>query len=188
MDLVGCNLEEIIIPPNVGVIGEMALSGCKNLVVVFLESTDDKKYLEDHYQQELSSTGMYDFYPECEEIETEEEEFMLDAEAREILYDDLNIKYKKIDLFGKEILWTIGKVIIQENLLSDVKKVVCFNKNIVQRVIKSGYKGKITVIDRENQIQYSIDLRFMEKVKQEEKQKVLKKKNVNKRLRLVIKT
>lgn len=42
MDLVGCNLEEIIIPPNVGVIGEIALSGCKNLVVVFLESTDDK--------------------------------------------------------------------------------------------------------------------------------------------------
>ena len=165
------NLKYIEIPANMELISTNAFKGCKNLVVVFLESTDDKKYLEDYYQQDFGSTGMYDFYPECEELEIEEEDFVPDDEAKEILYNDLNIKYKRIDLFGKEILWTIGKVIIQENSLSDVKEVICFNNDIVQKIIKSGYKGKITVIDKENQIQYSIDLRLMEKVKQEEKQR-----------------
>lgn len=164
------SLEYIELPANIELISYNAFKGCKNLVIVFVESTDDKKYLEDYYQQEKYYENIYDFYSEEEDIENEEDN-TLDEEAKEILYDDLNIKYKKINLFDKEMLWTIGKVIIQENSLSDVKEVVCFDNDIVQKVIKSGYKGKITVIDRENQIQYSIDLRLMEKVKKEEKQR-----------------
>ena len=113
---------------------------------------------------------MYDSNPEGEELE-EQEEFKPDNEATEILYNDLNIKYKKIDLNGKEFLWTIGKIIIQENALSDVKEVICFNHDVAKKVMNSGYKGKITIVDREKQMQYSVDFRLMEALKKEQKAK-----------------
>ena len=163
----GCeNLKYIEIPANTELVSTGAFEGCKNLVVVFLDD-NEKKYLEDYYKEEFDTADIYDFYPEDEEIENEE--FKPDDEAKEILYNDLNIKYKKIDLFGKEILWTIGKIIIEENSLADVKEVICFNPDVAKKVMNSGYKGKITIVDIEKQTKYSIDFRLMETLKKEQK-------------------
>lgn len=166
----GCeSLKYIEIPANTELISTNAFKGCKNLVVVFLED-NERKYLEDYYERDFDSTDVYDFYSECEELE-DEEELVPDDEAKQILYDGLNIKYKKIDLFGKEILWTIGKIIIQEDSLSDVKEVICFSNEIAKKVINSGYKGKITIVDRERQIKYSVDFKLMELLKKEQQAK-----------------
>lgn len=164
----GCeSLKYIEIPANMELISTDAFKDCKNLVVVFLD--DEKKYLEDYYEQDFGTSDMYAFYFEDEELEPEE--FAPDDETKEILYNDLNIKYKKIDLFGKEMLWTIGKIIIEENALADVKEVICFNNDIAKKVMNSGYKGKITIVDREKQTKYSIDFRLMESLKKEQKAK-----------------
>ena len=166
----GCeSLKYIEIPANTELISTNAFKGCKNLVVVFLED-NERKYLEDYYEQDFNSDDVYDFYSECEELE-DEEELTPDDEAKQILYDDLNIKYKKIDLFGKEILWTIGRIIIQEDSLSDVKEVICFSNDVAKKVINSGYKGKITIVDREKQIKYSVDFKLMEALKKEQQAK-----------------
>ena len=166
----GCeSLKYIEIPANTELISTNAFKGCKNLVVVFLED-NERKYLEDYYEQDFNSDDVYDFYSECEELE-DEEELTPDDEAKQILYDDLNIKYKKIDLFGKEILWTVGRIIIQEDSLSDVKEVICFSNDVAKKVINSGYKGKITIVDREKQIKYSVDFKLMEALKKEQQAK-----------------
>lgn len=166
----GCeSLKYIEIPANTELISTNAFKGCKNLVVVFLED-NERKYLEDYYEQDFNSADVYNFYSECEELE-DEEELTPDDEAKQILYDDLNIKYKKIDLFGKEILWTIGRIIIQEDSLSDVKEVICFSNDVAKKVINSGYKGKITIVDREKQIKYSVDFKLMEALKKQEQAK-----------------
>ena len=166
----GCeSLKYIEIPANTELVSTGAFKGCKNLVVVFLDD-NEKKYLEDYYKEDFGTTNMYDFYPEDEELE-EQEEFKPDNEATEILYNDLNVKYKKIDLNGKEFLWAIGRIIIQENALSDVKEVICFNPDIAKKVMNSGYKGKITIVDIEKQTKYSVDFRLMEALKKEQKAK-----------------
>lgn len=166
----GCeSLKYIEIPSNMELISTDAFKGCKNLVVVFLED-NERKYLEDYYEQEFDYTDVHDFYPECEELE-DEEDFVPDDDAKQILYDDLNIKYKKIDLFGKEILWTIGRIIIEEDSLSDVKEVICFSNDVAKKVINSGYKGKIMIVDREKQIKYSVDFKLMETLKKEQQAK-----------------
>lgn len=166
----GCEgLKYIEIPANTELVSTNAFKGCKNLVVVFLDD-NEKKYLEDYYKEDFGTTNMYDFYSEDEELE-EQEEFKPDNEATEILYNDLNVKYKKIDLNGKEFLWAIGRIIIQENALSDVKEVICFNPDVAKKVMNSGYKGKITIVDIEKQTKYSIDFRLMDTLKKEQKAK-----------------
>lgn len=163
------SLKYIEIPVSTELVSTGAFEGCKDLVIVYLDN-NDKKSLEDYYREDFSTTNMYDFYPEDEKLE-EQEEFKPDNEAIEILYNDLNVKYKKINIGDKEFLWTIGKIIIQENALSDVKEVICFNGDIAKKVIKSGYKGKITIVNREKQTKYSIDFRLIESLKKEQKVK-----------------
>lgn len=163
------SLKYIEIPANTELVSTGAFEGCKDLVIVFLDD-NDKKYLEDYYKEDFGTSNMYDFYPENEKL-VEQEEIKSDNEATEILYNDLNVKYKKINVDGKEFLWTIGRIIIQENALSDVKEVICFNDDIAKKIIKSGYKGKITIVNREKQTKYSIDFRLLESLKKEQKAK-----------------
>lgn len=166
----GCeSLKYIEIPANTELVSTGAFKGCKDLIIIFLDD-NEKKYLEDYYKEDFGTTNMYDFYPEDEELE-EQEEFKPDNEATEILYNDLNVKYKKFNIGDKEFLWALGRIIIQENALSDVKEVICFNGDIAKKIMKSGYKGKITIVDREKQTKYSIDFRLMESLKKEQKAK-----------------
>ena len=166
----GCEgLEYIEIPTNTELVSTGVFEGCKNLVVVFLDD-NEKKHLEDLYEEDFGTTDMYDFYTEDEDLE-EHEEHKPDNEATEILYNDLNVKYKKLDIGGKEFIWPIGRIIIQEDALSDVKEVICFNNEVAKKIMKSGYKGKITIIDIEKQTKYSVDFRLIDSLKKEQKAK-----------------
>lgn len=153
----GCeNLQEIIIPSSMEIISTNAFKGCKNLTITFLE--DDKQFLDDFIKEQEKSSGELQDAEDYEEACEQEKSKLSDLEMQQV-FDDLNIKHKTIDINGNKILWTPGRVVIQNDALSDVKEVVAYNVETLQRVIKSGYRGKITHIDTINNQKISIDLK-----------------------------
>lgn len=163
----GCeNLQSIEIPASMELISTNAFAGCKNLAITFIE--DDKKYFEDYIKEQkenLNSTKIDDFYGYDMSSKDLPEGIKLSDREQEVLYDDLDIKYKKVDIGGKEILWTTGKVIIKPGALSGVKEVIVYNKDTISTIMKSGYKGKVTYIDREQKQAVSVDFQAVKDYK-----------------------
>ena len=172
----GCeNLETIKIPANMELIDSGAFAGCRNLTIIFLD--DNQRYLQDiineqkiYLEQSQFSTEHEYNYPDFEYFDSEKQPALTDEE-KEVLYNDLDIRYRKINIDGKEILWTIGKTIIKEGALDGVKEVITFRQDLIETIIKSGFKGKITYIDKEKQESISFDFGSIENF---HKQQVLK--------------
>lgn len=157
----GCeNLLQIKIPASVEFIDSYAFAGCKNLTITFLD--DDKKYLQDYIKEQESTEAQFDTGLDDEFIQDEndydESSSQLSDEDKKILYDDLGIKYRNISLAGKDFLWTTGKIIIKPNALAGVKEVITSSQDTLQTIMKSGFKGKITYVDRSNLQTISTDI------------------------------
>lgn len=160
----GCeNLQSIEIPASVELVDTSAFAGCKNLTITFLD--DDKKYLQDviKEQQEIEKQYLEEMGVDfnLDEIEYPEEEVISD-EDKKALYDELGVKYRETDILGHKILWTHGKIIIKPDALAGVKEVIAYNQDTIQTIMKSGYKGKITFVDREKQETITIDIPAMQ--------------------------
>lgn len=176
----GCeNLQSIDIPAGMEMIGSFAFAGCKNLVVTFLE--DDKIYLDDFISKQQTNSEQpnptevsenYDeYFDETQEDESEEPS----DEEKIQLYEDLNIRYRKLHLLGEDVLWTSYKLKVDDNAFAGVKEIISASQEKIQAVINSGYKGKITYIDRENEQILTIDLKSIEDKKEQIKQKTREK-------------
>lgn len=155
----GCeNLQTIEIPASVELVDVSAFAGCKNLTIIFLD--DDKKYLQDviKEQQEIEKQYLEEMGVDfnLDEIEYPEEEVISD-EDKKALYDELGVKYRETDILGHKILWTHGKIIIKPDALAGVKEVIAYTQDTIQTIMKSGYKGKITFVDRKKQETITID-------------------------------
>ena len=85
-----------------------------------------------------------------------------DFEAKKVAFEDLNIKHRVIDIEGKNILWDVGRIIIRENAFKGVKQVIAHDSDIIAKVIKSGYKGKVTLVDKVKKQVITIDLALVE--------------------------
>lgn len=167
----GCeNLEYIEIPSSIELVGNSAFAGCKNLTVVFMEDFE-KRYFEDYIKEEKDfweNNGDLDeqFY-DSEEIDNAPE---WEDEELEVLYDDMGIKHKKIEIAGKQFMWIPGRVIIKDDALLGVKEVIAYNQDTISKVIKSGYQGKITLVDKETEQAITIDMTSMKKAQAEKKE------------------
>ena len=148
------NLKQVIIPSNIELIETNAFKDCKNLKIIFLD--DDKLYFSD-YINSLNEDSINLCY--SEDIQEEYEPPKLSTTEVQRVFDDLNMKHKTIDINGNEILWIPGRVIMQDSALNNVEEVVAYSVETLQRVIKSGYRGKITHIDQQNDQTVSIDLK-----------------------------
>ena len=160
----GCeNLQTIEIPASVELVEVSAFAGCKNLTITFLD--DDKKYLQDviKEQQEIEKQYLEEMGADfnLDEIEYPEEEVISD-EDKKALYDDLGVRYRETDFLGKDFIWAQGKIIIKPDALAGVKEVIAYNQDTIQTIMKSGYKGKITFVDREKQETITIDISAMQ--------------------------
>ena len=160
----GCeNLQNIAIPASVELVDTSAFAGCKNLTITFLD--DDKKYLQDVIKEQEEIEKQYisemgdDFV--LDEIEYPNEDEVISDEDKKALYDELGIKYRETDILGHKILWTTGKIIIKPDALAGVKEVIAYKQDTIQTIIKSGYKGKITFVDRKKQETITIDFPAM---------------------------
>lgn len=167
----GCeNLQTIEIPANVELIDSEAFAGCKNLTVTFLDNNE--KYLQDYIkeQEEFQKQYEQEFANEYElkqsEIETDDNPQISNEEA-ESLYQDLGIKYRKFNIADKEFIMASGKIIIRPYALDGVKEVIAYNQDTIETIIKSGYKGKVTFIDRENQEKITVDHKAMDAYQKE---------------------
>lgn len=159
----GCeNLQTVKIPASVELVDTAAFAGCKNLTITFLD--DNKKFLQDVIKEQQEIGKQYlaergtDF--NLDEIEYPEEE-IISSEDKKALYDELGVKYRETDFLGRRILWIHGKIIIKPNALAGVKEVIVYSRDTIQTIIKSGYKGKITFVDREKQETITIDIPAM---------------------------
>lgn len=187
----GCeNLKTIGIPSGVELIQSGAFAGCKDLTITFFEDTE-RKYLDDYEFQTSHFTyeGIpFEGFENCDVtfdmsflkdiLEDEEQERMdiedIDVEA---FYEDFGIKYNKFNINGQEFLFHSVKVTIEPGAISDVKEVVVFNQDTFARVMKSGYKGKITLINKETNQAMTFDLRLIEKMQKEKALKRLEEQN-----------
>jgi hypothetical protein len=165
----GCeNLQTIEIPASVELVETSAFAGCKNLTITFLD--DDKKYLQDviKEQQEIEKQYLEEMGVDfnLDEIEYPEEE-IISNEDKKALYDDLGVKYRETDILGHKILWAHGKIIIKPDALAGVKEVIAYNQDTIQTIMKSGYEGKITLVDREKQETITIDIPTMKEYQKE---------------------
>lgn len=161
----GCeNLQNISIPASVELVDTSAFAGCKNLTITFLY--DDKKYLQDVIKEQEEIEKQYrsemgdDFV--LDEIEHPDEDETISDEDKKALYDELGVKYRETDILGRKILWTAGKIIIKSDALAGVKEVIAYNQDTIKTIMKSGYKGKITFVDREKQETITIDIPAMQ--------------------------
>jgi len=178
----GCeNLQTVIIPEDVELIGESAFIGCKNLTLIFRES--DKKYMEDIIKERQELIKQYEdkiidddgeYFEDESEFDSEEKPKISNDEL-ETLYEDLGVKYRRINVNGKELVWTPGRIAIAPNALFGVKEVVVGEQRTMQTVIKSGYKGKISCVDRENEEVITFDFGVIENHKKKIKEKARKK-------------
>ena len=169
----GCkNLQSVEIPAGMEIINSYAFGGCKNLVVTFLE--DDKVYFQDLVDEVQQHKKDYDESELDDEYfnnqQTDEEQYVSNEEAAQF-YDDLNVRYRRLNLMGKDIVWVSYKLIVNDNAFAGVKEVISASPEKIQSVINSGYKGKVTYIDRENGQVLTIDLKSVEDRKEQIKQK-----------------
>ncbi len=179
----GCeSLKHIEIPPTVELIESFAFAGCKNLTLVFLED-DSTTYLSDYIKESKENIGdghediESDFIEDFDTSSDDEEEF-LDDNAREQLYNDLGIKYRKFDIAGKEFLWPSGKIIIKPDALLGVKEVIASSQETIGKVLKSGYRGKVTYFDKKNNQSISMDIKYLEEL-EKNKQKEEREKHID---------
>jgi len=171
----GCeNLQKVEIPSSVEFIREAAFAGCKNLTITFLE--DNKRYLQDIIEEQEDIEKQYreemgeDF--SLDEVEYTDEEIQISNEEKKELYDDLGVKYRTMDLFGHEILWYTGKLIIKPDALAGVKEVIVYNEEKMQIVINSGYEGKITLINKEKDEKVTFDFNVLKEYQKQQKAEV----------------
>lgn len=146
------SLKSVVIPDSMALIGREAFAGCENLVITFMENTDFGQ---------VKYGDIIDFGSEDEELE--EGEYSVKFEINEDCYDALGIKYIPIEIGGKNFKFPQGSLIIEEGALDGVKEVVAYSPGIIQKAIKSGYKGLVTYEDLLNGQSITIDLAKMPK-------------------------
>lgn len=153
----GCeNLQTIDIPENMENIEKFAFAGCKNLCLNFLDD-GSKIYFSDlvrEYRESLKDTmsdeeinfnnDEFGFSDEEDNLEDDEEETI---EEKEQYFKDLNIKYKKITLFGKEFVFPSQRLAIAPGALSDIKEITVYNSELIDTILKSGYVGKVKIVN-----------------------------------------
>ena len=167
----GCeSLENVYIPATVELVSDFAFAGCKNLTITFIE--DDKIYLQDFIEQQekIKSQNTTDVDYLEEDYFKSTEEIKISDEDKQNLYDDLGIRYRKINIAGKEILWTSGKIIIKPNSLYGVKEVVVYSQEMLEKVINSGYDGKITIISIDKNQKITFDFNVIKQYKNQKSQ------------------
>lgn len=168
----GCeNLQYIEIPTGVEILDSGAFAGCKNLVITFPEELE-KRYLCD-LEKELD-----EFNPDLDHSDLYESLSLLNSnenmscEERKNLYDKLNVRYKEFEIGGTNFVLPQGKIIIKPHSLDDVKEVIVCSQEMLEKVINSGYKGKITLVEKQTQIATSIDFRLIEKMTKQKQQEL----------------
>jgi hypothetical protein len=147
------SLQSVIIPDSMTLIGRDAFKNCSNLVITFMENNDFGQ---------VKYGDIIDFETEDEELE--EGECSVKFEINEECYDALGIKYIPIEIGGKDFKFPQGSLILEEGALDGVKEVVAYSPGIIQKTIKSGYKGLVTYEDLLNGQSITIDLAKMPKL------------------------
>lgn len=150
----GCeNLKNIDIPSSVELIDAEAFIGCKNLSVTFLDENNlnfESNFISTNRAEDDSLNDI--------QFNSEEKDLNLSDEELQALFEELNIKFRKVNIEGKDFLWKTGNIIIKNDALLGVKEVVVYNQNTMQAVIKSGYIGKIVLVNKEKQQAITIDI------------------------------
>lgn len=177
----GCeSLKYIQIPPSVELVQSGAFAGCENLVVEIIDETEKIDLFE--HGEELG-INVLDFFVSEEELDdedalwtneainnenilpiddTEMEETQQEVEIVEQLIDEMGINAKVLDIAGRKVFWPIGKIMIQPEAFSGVKEVITHSQETMQKVIKSGYKGKLTLVDKESGQEFSVDYKSIQ--------------------------
>lgn len=161
----GCEgVQTIQIPASVELIDHEAFAGCKNLTITFLD--DDKRYLQDVIKEQEAIEAQYrlenfDDIDLDENDNTDEAKASMTDEEKKALYDDMGIKYRQVNIGGQEILWTSGKLRIKSNALNGVKEIIAYNQDTIETIMQSGYKGKVTLVDRDKKEAITIDIPAM---------------------------
>lgn len=166
----GCDgLKQLFIPSSMEKIYSTAFIYCKDLSLVCFEN-NDKKYYEDFLAEMNYEKPEEDEMPK-EKPENQEAEYEPSLEDRIALYEDLNIRYRIVNLKGKDVLYFPKRLDIEKNALSDVKEVIVFSEDMISRVLNSGYQGSVSLVDVEKKEAYTIDFRYLKKLHEQKKQK-----------------
>lgn len=171
----GCTgLNQIQIPATMELIDSESFAGCKNATVIFLE--DDKQLLADiiteqknfeaEFNNEFTDTQQYT-EPETEDFEIPKPTIEEQAQY----FDDMNIRYRIINMMGEKYMWPSRPIDIISGAFSAVKEVISMDESKIEKVIKSGYKGKVSMAHPETNQLVSVDLAQIEQINKAQKNK-----------------
>ena len=175
----GCeSLQTLQLPATLEVINEEAFAGCENASIIFLE--DDKKLLADFIEEqkkanqdsygEDSDESQIDSEQEFDEDSAEAEEPKPTLEEKIQLYEDLNIRYRIIEIAGEKFFWPSKPLEVLAYAFSGVKEVISSSESKIRSVVESGYMGKVSLAYPENNQLVTVDLGSIEQAKQDIKQ------------------
>ena len=175
----GCeNLKLIQIPACAEIIDKQAFAGCKNATIVFLE--DGKKLLSDYINEQKEA------YSELYDEDFEEQSNLARTEANSEIpaptleekiqvYEDFNIRYRIVNFAGEQFLQPSKPLDVNSDAFAGVKEIVSSSESKLESVIKSGYKGRLSLAQAETNELFTIDIATLEEMNQTQQDKMREK-------------